>query len=308
MSASIVVSLDFELRWGLFDILREDAAAYRRNLLGVREVVPRLLEAFTARGVRATWAVVGAVACSGWDEWYARAPSTPRYDDVALRWNDAYRKLDPTGELHFAPDLVERVVATPGQEIASHTFSHVYLREPGFSRDDAIADADAMVRLFEDRWGSPPRSIVFPRNQIGHVDVLRGRGIEAWRENPAQFYWGATSNAEKSRWIRALRFADSLLPMGRRGAPPSARRASYFVRAGLPKALWRAHRARVRADARRLADGDVLHLWWHPHNLGGAPAALVERVCTLLDEVQDAAPRARFRSMIDVERESALPS
>jgi peptidoglycan/xylan/chitin deacetylase (PgdA/CDA1 family) len=162
---SVVVSLDFELRWGAYDVCGEDVTKYRANLEGVTEVVPRLLEVFSASEVRAMWATVGAVACDGWDEWRARAPHPPRYDDPALSWRDAYRAIDPTGRLHFAPKLVDAIAKSPGQELASHTFGHVYLREPGLTREDAVADTDAMTKLFEERWRLVPRSIVFPRNR-----------------------------------------------------------------------------------------------------------------------------------------------
>jgi hypothetical protein len=291
VTAALVISLDFELRWGLLDILGDDVQRYRANLEGVREAVPRLLEAFVERGVHATWAVVGALACDGWDEWHERSPLFPRYEDPALSWREGHRRLDPSGRLYFAPELVELVMRTPGQEVGSHTFNHVYALEPGFTRNDAEADARAMVRLFDDKWRSVPRAHVFPRNQIGHLDVLRRHGIVAWRDNPRPFFWSKTVGADQSPALRALRLADSLAPLGRRAAPTSARRASYFVRVNLPEPLFRLHVRRIIRDAARLSDTDVLHLWWHPHNLGAAPARSVERIAALLDAVIEAAPR-----------------
>src|SRR4051794_24900749 len=49
----LVVSLDFELYWGVRD--QRSIADYRANLLGVRDVVPRLLELFERHGIRVTW-------------------------------------------------------------------------------------------------------------------------------------------------------------------------------------------------------------------------------------------------------------
>ena len=85
-----------------------------------------------------------------------------------------------------------------------------------------------MVRLFREALaGYDPRSIVFPRNQVAWTSILRERGIRVWRDNPTPFYWQATSQAEQSRAVRALRLADSLAPLGRRRAPAAANRASY---------------------------------------------------------------------------------
>jgi peptidoglycan/xylan/chitin deacetylase (PgdA/CDA1 family) len=53
----LVISLDFELHWGVRDKRRiED---YRENLLGARAVIPRLLDLFARYDIHATWAAVG---------------------------------------------------------------------------------------------------------------------------------------------------------------------------------------------------------------------------------------------------------
>jgi len=208
--------------------------------------------------------------------------------------------IDPSGRLHFAKDLVDLVARTPGQELGSHTFGHVYVREPGFTRDDAISDTEAMVRLFRDRWNTVPRSLVFPRNQTAFQDVLTARGIIAWRDNPQTFYWAATTSTEQSKAARALRLADAFAPLGRRAAPVAAQRASYFVRLNLPPSLWRLHVRRIVREAKQLRPDEALHLWWHPHNLGATPRASVNRIAALLDALRDAAPSGtRFVSMGD---------
>ena len=305
MTPAVVVSLDFELRWGLLGLLGDDMQEYRRNLEGVDEVVPRLLEMFAALGVRATWATVGALACRTWDEWRERAPAYPRYRKGSLAWRPEYRRKDPDGRLHFARHLVDAVARSEGQELASHTFGHVYFREPGFSRDDAVADTEAALRVFEDGWGRRVSSLVFPRNQVAHVDVLRERGFTAWRINARPFYWNAATEQERTAAVRLLRLADSVMPLGRRAVNAAAHQASFFLRLTLPEPLWRLHRRRVSAEALGLRGGEALHLWFHPHNIGGDPARGVRRAAELLEAVRDAAPAAtRFMSMGDVARES----
>jgi hypothetical protein len=58
---ALVVSLDFELLWGVRDRYPADGGAYRRNLLGVRQAVPRMLALFEEFDVAGTWATVGAL-------------------------------------------------------------------------------------------------------------------------------------------------------------------------------------------------------------------------------------------------------
>ena len=301
MNPALVVSIDFELRWGLLGVLGDDMNEYRKNLEGVDEVVPGLLEVFHRRGVRATWATVGALACRDWDEWHTRAPAWPRYENPVFAWRDSYRRLDPKGRLHFAPHLVGAIVATSGQELASHTFGHAYFREPGFTREDATADTEAVVRLFAERWGVTTRTCVFPRNQVAHTDVLQEHGIVIWRDNPTPPYWNAATEEEQTVTVRALRYADSLVPLGRRASATRALRSSYFVRLNLPSMLWRQHCRRMVSEARALKDDETLHLWFHPHNIGANPKQGIARLTELLDLVRDAAPpSARFTSMCDL--------
>jgi hypothetical protein len=301
-SRTLLVSLDFELRWGVYPRLRDRADEYRAHLEGEREAVPAMLELFSRTGIRATWAVVGAVGCDGWDEWEARNPGFPHYANEAVRWSPSYQKLDPGGRLHFAPELVAQIARTPGQELASHTFNHIFMLEPGCTDEDVRRDSLAVNRLFEDKYGAAPRSIVFPRNQVAKVEVLEAVGLESWRDVPAASFWepGPKANAP---WARAARMLDSLVPLGPRNAPGGQMRASHFVRFDLARPLWRAHVRRIVDDAKRLRDGDALHLWWHPHDLGGNVARGIQRATELIDEVQSAVPFGTVpASMIEAAR------
>ncbi|RME25825.1 MAG: hypothetical protein D6798_08055, partial [Deltaproteobacteria bacterium] len=53
---ALVVSLDFELFWGMRD--KVSLQRYRRQILGGRAAIPRLLDLFVAHGIHATWATV----------------------------------------------------------------------------------------------------------------------------------------------------------------------------------------------------------------------------------------------------------
>ena len=177
--------------------------------------------------------------------------------------------------------------------------------EPGLVRRDAEADTASVVALFRQKWNAAPTSFVFPRNQVGFVDVLKHHGFDTWRENPEAFYWSLTSSAQNASVVRLLRLADGLLPMGtrsfRRDAP--VHRASHFVRFGLSGLAWKAHMRRLVDEARALRPGEVLHLWWHPHNLGADVSASLARLTTLLDALRTNAPSyVRFANMNDVTR------
>src|SRR5713226_8091072 len=54
---AFVISLDFELLWGVRD--NRTIADYGANILGGREVIPALLDLFAERNIACTWATVG---------------------------------------------------------------------------------------------------------------------------------------------------------------------------------------------------------------------------------------------------------
>jgi len=299
MGPSVAISLDCELRWGVLERVRDDFHAYRENLEGVPDAVHRTLDLFDAHDVRATWAIVGGLACHGWDEWHERLPAWPAYERTALRWDERYRGGPSDERLYFAPGLVEEVRAR-GHELGSHSFTHLYMNEPGVTPDDVRADCSAVSRLFADRWGTAPASYVFPRNQENHVDTLRAAGITQWRSNPESWYWD--TGRPTTLVTRCLRAVDGFSPWPPRGVRVArgAQRASHFVRLGLPNTAWAIHRKRIVRDAAHLRDGEVLHLWWHPHNMGAKPADTAARLDDLLTELTSLPTAPTFRPMAEV--------
>jgi len=298
----VVWSLDFELRWGMHDRLGLDRDLYRKNLEGAREAVPQLLQLFTRRGVRATWATVGALACQSWDDYFRRAPRPPRYADKRLAVDPRYAELDPDGVLHFAPDLVAQIAETEGQDLGTHTFSHLFLGEAGVMQMDAAADHEATLALFCERFGGAPTSMVFPRNEVAFLAMYRAQGISAWRDNESPWYYQLARH-NNHPVVRGLRMMDALTPWRARGGSFTGGRTSstLFVRVYLPESLWKLHLARIVSEASRIKQGSVLHFWLHPHNLGANVPKGLRRLEQVFDAIDRHAPRgANWVSMRDL--------
>jgi hypothetical protein len=287
----VVISLDFELRWGWHDILGLDFDASRAGFEEEREVVPKLLKSFANRRISATWATVGALGCNDWNEYFARAPAPPRYKLEGLAVKPEYADHDPSGVLHFAPDLLDDILATPGQELGSHTFSHLYLREQGIVGSDVAADLAAVLLLWQTRFGVMPRSLVFPRNQCAFLDVVRASSVNVWRGNERPWYYECRDSRTDRLLPKALRFADGLNPFRRLAAPleQDMTRASLYLRLALPNALWRLHLKRIEHELTRLRSGEIFHIWFHPLNAAINSLqrlARVEQVTDLIAEMQ----------------------
>jgi peptidoglycan/xylan/chitin deacetylase (PgdA/CDA1 family) len=277
-----VVSLDFELRWGVRDSKSMDT--YGRRILGVRQAIPSILSLFERRGIHATWAAVGFVLCEGRDDLLAVAPKErPRYTRGALSpYTDipmlgADERSDP---FHFAPSLARAIANTPHQELATHTLSHYYCLEDGATVDAFRADLQSAAALVA-RYGTPVRSIVFPRNQYNddHLHACRELGIIAYRGNPEFSFYEPRSGERDSVLRRAQRIADAYVPVVRHKSfvqrhaddQPVDVPATRFFRPWIPK-LRALEPLRVGRILREMTDAAVnnqlYHLWWHPHNFG----------------------------------------
>ncbi len=294
----VVISLDFELRWGT-----HDRSGTRLDVIGprldrVREAVPALLQIFSARSIRVTWAAVGALACSNWSEYFARAPLPPKYRDAALALDPRDAERDPDGRLHFAADLLHAVHRTPGQDLGTHTFAHILMREPGVTADDVTADLKAVSDLWQERFDAPPVSLVFPRNQVAFLALVRSCGIRMWRGNEPGWYYDRNERSTNRPAPRFRRLLDAVNPFVRHATAPEGdmTRASLFLRTNLPAGLWALHHTRIRNELDSLRPHQVFHLWWHPDNLGVDTRTRLARVEQVVDLVAERCVRGRVLS------------
>ena len=294
---SFVISLDFELYWGLIDW--RSLESYSGHLRGVRRAAAGMLELFRAYEVRATWATVGFLFLDGMDELRARRPAVlPGYQNPRL---DPYAYADRVGttvprDLHFAPEVIEQILRSPGQELATHTMSHFYCLEEPQSVAAFRNDLDCALEVARERFGARLTSLAFPRNQYtpAHIRAAGELGITAYRGNPTAWMHTSRAGADDTTHARLARLADSYVPLGGDvstvvTAPndgPVNVPASRFLRPWT-KRLRRADRLRVRRVTRELRAaaerGRMYHLWWHPHNFGLHPAENLAALRTILD-------------------------
>lgn len=278
MKGIFTISLDFELYWGVRDHRTLDH--YGQNIRKVHEVVPRLLDLFKDYGIHCTWATVGFLFSENKEELENNLPmEKPNYRNQAY---DPYvyiknNELDPV--FHFAPELIRKISTTPGQELATHTYSHFYTLEknttPGQFREDL-----SMAILVAKKKNIELSGIVFPRNQYSdeHISICKELGLRTYRGNPGAEAYHPVSRKNESLLRRAYRFADSYLNLaGQHGhsLPGTADiinvPASMFLRPYKKSLCWldgiRFRRIRHCIE-HAAASGKIFHLWWHPHNFG----------------------------------------
>ena len=306
---AFVISLDFELLWGVRD--NRTIADYGANILGVRQVVPALLDLFAERNIACTWATVGLLFFDTNAAMRAALPARkPRYKDARL---SSYNYLDEVGAdeerdpYYYGLSLIKRILDHPAQEIGTHTFSHFYCLEEGGDVEAFRADLEA-ARSAAARLGIKLASIVFPRNQVdpAHLSVCREFGLRAFRGNERVWFHRARSRSEQTLLVRASRLADSHLPIG---GPHDHEPmlvdgmvdipASRFLRPARKRdalerlRLWRITSAMETAARHR----KLFHLWWHPHNFGADLQANLAFLRAILDHFRILQERYDMRSM-----------
>ena len=304
---ALVISLDFELAWGVRDSLGVDGP-YRGHLLGAREVVPRLLELFVERGIAATWATVGLLFAEDRDEALAFAPSVrPAYLDRRLDPYPALEGRDPAERvgrderddpLRFAPSLVRTIAGAPGQELASHTYAHFTALEAGATLEAFEADLRAAQAIAAAKFpGTVLRSLVLPRHQLrpDFLPALARTGFHAHRGPEPHRLATPHAGVHDAAWKRAGRLLDAYLPLTGANAAGWPRPdalglvdvpESRFLR-GASRRLAALEPLRVARVARAMTAaaraGRICHVWWHPHNFGADPERNLANLRALLD-------------------------
>ena len=310
---ALVLSLDFELAWG-FGGKVAGGSPLEESLLATRHLIPRFLATFEAHEVAATWAAVGALFASGWEEWdEARPRCGPA---VASRYAMGRHGRDHgavRSSIHFAPELLTSIAASPRQEIGTHTFSHYECFEDSGDAHAFREDLRAARRIAASR-GVELRSMVFPRNQHRpeYDRILIDEGIRAFRGNPRAWMWRFESGDQgDSPTRRAGRWLDTYVPVStarctqswgevRQATGLSNVRASFFLRPAGARgaALQSRHFSRLAAAIRGAAKrGELLHLWWHPHNFAERPAESFSLLSRLLEVFEECRQRRGMMSL-----------
>ncbi len=287
---AFTLSLDFELIWGSLDLAGPKALApavrFEREV-----VIERLLLLLEEFEIPSTWLVLGHLFLGRCDK--RNGIAHPEIVRPRHAWHpDDWFRHDPcasegSAPLFYGRSLVERIAGSRvPQEIGAHSFSHVIFGDPGCSRDTAEGEVTETLRAAGE-LGLRPRSFAFPRNSVGHLDVLARHGFTCYR-GPGLTWYERGGIAEQGGRARSRRLAH-IWDVALARTPPVVlpeREASglwnlpgsmiYFPMHGvrryvpLSRRVKRALRGLEAAERTRR----VFHLWFHPTNLAAGSEAM----------------------------------
>ena len=281
-----VISLDFELLWGMRD--HKTIEDYGENILGVWEVFPKMLSLFEKYGVGVTFATVGFLFASNKEELLEYSPKIkPEYKEANLSpYNghfDLVKVTEKDDKYHFASELISMIRKYPGHEIATHTYSHYYCNSAGQTIEDFRRDIKAAITL-ANRDGLKLMSLVFPRNMFNeeYIRVCEEFGISSYRGNEEVWFHKAETKTSRIKGMskRGFRLLNAYLNISghhcysldeiSRERPyniPSSRfLRPYSAKLRLFEGL---RKRRILKSMTYAAKNNLMyHLWWHPHNFG----------------------------------------
>jgi peptidoglycan/xylan/chitin deacetylase (PgdA/CDA1 family) len=274
------ISIDTELLWGRHDLHYQP---FIQRSSKERQIISSLLSLFKKYSIPATWAIVGHLfldSCTPFNETKHGEIIRPIYPWVKGDWFNE----DPCSTLSKEPywygkDIVEEIRKTEGQEIGCHSFSHIIFGHPGCSKEAAQTDVENCINLAK-RSGVNLRSFVFPRNLVGHLDVLKRSGFKSFR--------GPDRSIQKTGFIyldKVIQLLDLLLivphankitiELGLVNIPESM----YFLSLRGPRKyipiFLRVLKAK-RGIKKAIQEGGVFHLWFHPVDLAENPKELIK--------------------------------
>ena len=288
------LSLDFELIWGTLD---RGPETFRQACERERSVVvDRLLALLAEFEISATWCTLGHLfldSCAPWDGRKHPEIVPPTHEGIADWFEHDPCSTEQSDPIFYGKSLLDRVLACPvRQEVGCHSFSHPMFGDPGCSRETAVTELAECVRLAAER-GIELRSFAFPRNRVGHLEVLREQGFNVYR-GPDPTWYGTWPGPLR----RLCHLADVLLARrppvvlpeealpGLWNLPGSM---IYFPMHGRRRHIPVSLRVARALKGLNAAAGErrIFHLWFHPTNLAYETDAMFDGLRRIFERASE---------------------
>lgn len=267
--AGFTLSLDCEGLWGMADQpgVVNTGLICDASLAQAYGLISRVLE---VNGVKATCAFVSAFA-AGAEALRAHLPLLRALASQSPTWFAHALPAIESGRLDgWFGAAFYTALRKAGHEMAWHGATHLTLADQT-SADAVELELQLAAHLFK-ALGHSPRTIVFPRNLVGHLDRLQQAGFQTYRARPPAGVTGRLSGL-LNEWnvfdgrVQARPLAQHgwhVSPAGFFLNWPSGARS--LVPVSVTVSRWK---SLLRSAVGR---GGYVHMWFHPHNLITAPA------------------------------------
>lgn len=266
--AGFTLSLDCEGLWGMADQpdVVNAGVICDRSLSQAYGLIARVLD---SHELKATCAFVSAFA-AGAEALHANQPVLCELARHSPAWFAQVLPAIERGQWDgWFGNGFYTAMRDAGHEMAWHGSTHLCLADP--TPADAVELELQLASSLFDAIGHTPKTIVFPRNLVGHLDRLQRAGFQTYRARPPSGFTARLSGLanEWKVWDSRVQ-AQPIRQQGWQVSPagfflnwPSGVRS--WVPVGVTVSRWKSllHAA--------VSQGGYVHMWFHPHNLITAP-------------------------------------
>jgi len=308
------ISIDLELIWGTRDLV--GSSGFREACERERSIViDRLLDLFIEFELPATWCVLGHLFLDRCSVGSGGKPHTdvvrPQHSWHFEDWfDDDPASSEAESPLFYGRSLVEKILSCPvSQEIGCHSFSHVIFGDRGCSRETAETELAACIKAARD-LGIEMRSFAFPRNLVGHLDVLKENGFVSYRGPEPQWYEKENLSPTQKRLGHLFDVITAAKPpvvlpeqteTGLWNIPGSM---IYFPMHGFRRYIPVSRRVKraIKGLNAAVEQSRIFHLWFHPTNFADSTDAMFEglrRILICARSLRDQ-ERLMFKSMGEI--------
>jgi len=199
MKGIFMLGIEVELAWGRVHRKNIDLPRLNRIAVNVREILDPVTGLLEKYSVPVTWNILGHLLldhCTKNNLNGLPHADMPRPNYSWLK--DDWYRFDPCTNLQRDPawygkDIVGRIVkyvkdSKVPHEIGCHSFSHQLFGDPGCGEELARAEIQKCVELMKREYEIVPKVFSFPRDYVGHLNVLKEAGFVAFRDIPTKLY------------------------------------------------------------------------------------------------------------------------
>jgi len=258
---NLIISVDFELYWGVMQ--RRGLGDYGNNIAGARDAALAMIELFDRYEVKTSWGYVGALTFSCKEDLLCFVEK--HRDDIVCGECFPYNLLGQ-GLLNipdkylFCPDVVDLLASNDRVDLVSHGFLHAFPLDHRNDTDVLSTELKLFRRREENLLWKNTAGYIFPRNQYNDalLSVLAANGFRYYRA-------GVGSRLrERLLSLGLMPIASRVAAKERKGLKEIHAGSFFRLGAGVPYFVSKVKRALTFVSK----TGGLVHIWWHPHNLG----------------------------------------
>jgi len=199
MVGAFTLCIEVELAWAFVHRRTIDPSRVNQISVNTRKIIDTVTDLLETYELPVTWSFLGHVLldhCNRGKKGMPH-PEMPRPSYSWLKRDDWYA-YDPCTDLGEDPawygkDIADRIFqylreSKIPHEIGCHSFSHQLFGDRGCGEKLARAEIERCVGLMKTEYGVAPKVFTFPRDYVGHTNLLRDLGFVAFRDIPLKLY------------------------------------------------------------------------------------------------------------------------